>query len=184
MQEQKGHIYIYGELTDYLTGKTLPDTDDERIRQSLARLLVEERGFCRSELLSDQKIITSFSGQRVTSDIDIVVRLQEEPLLLLRCAPGSLVSRERPAIAAGPPLRPPVSTTQTTSSLWLLSIMGGTRSCWTVIAARLLPQVYPLFPAGKSCSNILLQHAALHKKAVPGSGRRGFLTHLIKKCAV
>ncbi len=100
MQEQKGHIYIYGELTDYLTGKTLPDTDDERIRQSLARLLVEERGFCRSELLSDQKIITSFAGQQVISDIDIVVRLQEEPLLLLRCAPGSLVSRERPAIAA------------------------------------------------------------------------------------
>ncbi len=100
MQEQKNHIYIYGELTDYLTGKTLADTDDERIRQSLARLLVEERNFCRNDLLSDQKIITSFAGQIVTSLIDIVVRLQKLPLMLLRCAPGSLVSRERAAIAA------------------------------------------------------------------------------------
>ncbi len=100
MQEKKSHIYIYGELTDFLTGKILPDTDDERIRQSLARLLLEERGFRRHELISGEKIITTFAGQSVTSDIDIVVQLQNLPLLLLRCAPGSLVSRERAAIAA------------------------------------------------------------------------------------
>ncbi len=100
MQEQKSHIYIYGDLTDYLTGKTLQDTDDERIRQSLARFLVEERNYRPEELLPEQQIVTSFAGQEVISRIDIVIQLHQRPLMLLRCAPGSLVSRERSAIAA------------------------------------------------------------------------------------
>ena len=39
------HHMIYGSLVDYVTGEPLVDTDDERYRQKLARLLVEERGF-------------------------------------------------------------------------------------------------------------------------------------------
>ncbi len=99
-QQQYGHIYIYGELQDYLTGELLTDTDDERIRQELARLLVEERGFAVSDLLPRQTIATTFSGRRVLSRIDLVASIKGQPLMLLRCAPGSLVSRERAAVAA------------------------------------------------------------------------------------
>ena len=45
-----GHHLILGELKDYLTGETLPDTLDERYRQQLARLLVESKGFLKSDL--------------------------------------------------------------------------------------------------------------------------------------
>ncbi|MGR0480634.1 MAG: hypothetical protein ACTFAL_04315 [Candidatus Electronema sp. V4] len=43
---QSGHQLVYGSLRDYLTGELLPDTDDERFRQQLARLLVEEKDLC------------------------------------------------------------------------------------------------------------------------------------------
>lgn len=100
MQEQSSHIYTYGELQDYLTKEILPDTDDERIRQGLARLLVEERGFTSEELRPRQYITTTIAGQCVISRIDLIVLLGNLPLMLFRCAPGSLVSRERAAIAA------------------------------------------------------------------------------------
>jgi len=45
MPTPKPHHLIYGTLADYLTGEELTDTDDERIRQSLIRLMVEEKGY-------------------------------------------------------------------------------------------------------------------------------------------
>ena len=53
--QQPGHHLVYGSLRDYLTGEELPDTDDERLRQQLARLLVEEKGFAKAELEPDLK---------------------------------------------------------------------------------------------------------------------------------
>lgn len=49
---QIGHHFVDGTLRDDLTGDELPDTDDERFRQALAKLLVEERGFAKEELES------------------------------------------------------------------------------------------------------------------------------------
>ena len=37
------HHLILGELTDYLTGEPLTDTHDERLRQELAKWLVEKK---------------------------------------------------------------------------------------------------------------------------------------------
>jgi len=39
MRVEKPHHLIYGTLKDYLTGEELTDTDDERIRQDLIRLM-------------------------------------------------------------------------------------------------------------------------------------------------
>jgi hypothetical protein len=76
------------------------DTDDERYRQKLARLLVEERGFAKNELTMRRRIETLFAHQFVASKIDIVVSIGDQRVLVLRYGPGSLVTRERPAIAA------------------------------------------------------------------------------------
>ncbi|MFH1216826.1 MAG: type I restriction enzyme HsdR N-terminal domain-containing protein [Pseudomonadota bacterium] len=94
------HHIVYGTCADYLTGETLTDTDDERIRQRIARLLVEERGFDKSVLEMRRRIETLYAGQFVTSKIDIVVRHNDRRVLIIRYAPGSLVTRERSAIAA------------------------------------------------------------------------------------
>ncbi|HEX9715439.1 MAG TPA: type I restriction enzyme HsdR N-terminal domain-containing protein [Desulfurivibrionaceae bacterium] len=100
MADIPSHHMIYGSLADYITGEPLVDTDDERYRQKLARLLVEERGFAKNELTMRRRIETLFAHQFVASKIDIVVSIGDQRVLVLRYGPGSLVTRERPAIAA------------------------------------------------------------------------------------
>lgn len=94
------HHIVYGTCEDYITGETLTDTDDERIRQGLARLLVEEKGYDKNELEMRRKIETLFAKQFVTSKIDITVLHRGKRVMVVRYAPGSLVTRERSAIAA------------------------------------------------------------------------------------
>jgi len=100
MADIPSHHFIYGTLRDYLTDEPLVDTDDERYRQKLARLLVEERGFDKRELEPRLKIETLFTKNFVVSTIDMVISVAGKRLLVLRYGPGSLVTRERPAIAA------------------------------------------------------------------------------------
>ncbi len=97
---QPGHHFVYGTLRDYLTGEALPDTDDERFRQTLAKLLVEQRGFAKEELEPRLTIETLFGTTFVRSMIDLTVSVGSQRLFVLRYGPGSLVTREKPALAA------------------------------------------------------------------------------------
>lgn len=94
------HHLSYGTCSDYLTGESLVDTDDERYRQKLARFLVEEKGYAKGDLEVRRTIQTLFGGQFVTSTIDLVVACAGRRFMVVRYGPGSLVTRERPAIAA------------------------------------------------------------------------------------
>ncbi|MBC8208163.1 MAG: type I restriction enzyme HsdR N-terminal domain-containing protein [Desulfobulbaceae bacterium] len=100
MPETLTHHMVYGTLTDYLTGEELTDTDDERIRQELARMMVEDKGWNREELTPRRFIETLFSSQFVRSTIELCASLDDRTVLVIRYGPGSMVSRERSAIAA------------------------------------------------------------------------------------
>ncbi|MDD3619031.1 MAG: type I restriction enzyme HsdR N-terminal domain-containing protein [Desulfobulbaceae bacterium] len=104
--DTSGHHIVYGTLKDYLTGEELPDTDDERSRQQLARLLVEEKGYAPEELEPRLSIETGFSGRRVRSLIELTVRIGGRRVMIVRYGPGSLVTRERAAVAASRLLDP------------------------------------------------------------------------------
>ena len=106
MIDTSGHHIVYGTLKDYLTGEELPDTDDERYRQQLARHLVEEKGYAPEELEPRLSIETVFNGRRVRSLIELTVRIDGRRLMIVRYGPGSLVTRERPALAASRLLDP------------------------------------------------------------------------------
>jgi hypothetical protein len=106
MRVPKPHHLIYGSLRDYLTGEELTDTDDERIRQDLSRMMVEEKGYGRELLTPRLKIETLFSRCFVTSTIELTVALHDKQFMIIRYGPGSLVSRERPAIAAARVINP------------------------------------------------------------------------------
>jgi hypothetical protein len=106
MIDTSGHHIVYGTLRDYLTGEELPDTDDERCRQELARLLVEDLGYAPAELEPRLAVDTEFNNRPVRSLIELTVRLQGRRLMIIRYGPGSLVTRERPAIAAARLLDP------------------------------------------------------------------------------
>lgn len=100
MSEPRSHHLIYGYLSDYLTGEQLLDTDDERIRQKLSRMMVEEKGYQRDELEPRLTIETLYNRHFVVSTIDLTVTVESKRFLIIRYGPGSLVSRERSAIAA------------------------------------------------------------------------------------
>ena len=106
MPDIPSHHIVYGMCTDYISGKSVVDTDDERYRRKLARFMVEEKGYSKSDLESLSTIETLFSGQFVVSRIDLVVSLNKKRFMIIRYGPGSLVTRERPAIAAARVLDP------------------------------------------------------------------------------
>lgn len=106
MRQPKPHHLIYGTLKDYLTGEELTDTDDERIRQDISRWMVEEKGYARESLQPRLKIDTLFSKCFVASTIELTVSFQQKQCMIIRYGPGSLVSRERAAIAAARVINP------------------------------------------------------------------------------
>ncbi len=106
MPEHFSHHLIYGTLFDYLTGEELTDTDDERLRQGIYRLMVERKGYEKSELIPRAFIDTLFTHNFVRSTIELTVRMEGRSFLIIRYGPGSLVSRERAALAAARVLHP------------------------------------------------------------------------------
>ncbi len=106
MPTPKPHHLVYGTLTDYLTKEKLPHTDDERIRQNISKFMVEAKGYNQQLLIPRQKIETLFSRSFVTSTIELTVSLNNRQFMIIRYGPGSLVSRERSAIAAARVLNP------------------------------------------------------------------------------
>ena len=74
--------------------------DDHDVPQGLADFLVQERDFSRDDLRLDQTIETTFNNETVVSKIAVIVYLQDKPVVMIRYAPGSIVTRERSALAA------------------------------------------------------------------------------------
>lgn len=100
MSEVHSHHLVYGTLHDYLTGEELIDTDDERIRQQLTTMMVEQLGYHPEELTPRLCIETLFTRNFVRSVIDLTVTLEDKQFMIVRYGPGSLVTRERSALAA------------------------------------------------------------------------------------
>jgi hypothetical protein len=106
MTDIPSHHLIYGTLCDFITGETIPDTDDERYRQGLARFLVEAKGSAKSDIEVRREIETLFANQFVVSKIDFVVKVNGRRFMVVRYGPGSIVTRERSAVAAARVLDP------------------------------------------------------------------------------
>ncbi len=101
-----GHKRILGKTVDFITGREITDTDDERYRQKIARFLVEERGYLKEEIEVKHRIELDIEGKKVLSMVDLLVRLKDRSLMILRYGPGSLVTRERAALASARVIEP------------------------------------------------------------------------------
>jgi hypothetical protein len=86
-------------LVDYLSGVEIPFTNRDNIRQKLMKVLVEEKGYNRDELSVDREIRFGYEGRQACSPVDISIVLGDKTLIVFKCAPGSVVSRERQIIA-------------------------------------------------------------------------------------
>ncbi len=95
-----GHHLVLGKLQDYITGDTLLDTDDERCRQAIARLLVNRKGFRRDEIQPRVKLRVQAGEKKAIVKIDYALRISERIGMLVKFGPGSIVTRRRPLLAA------------------------------------------------------------------------------------
>ena len=102
----KGHHLILGQLDDLITGESIEDTHDERYRQKIAGLLVNRKGYLKSEVEPRRKLLVQAGGKRAIIKIDFLVRLSGRICMIIKFGPGSLVTRQRPVLAASRILAP------------------------------------------------------------------------------
>jgi hypothetical protein len=97
--EQNPHHLVMGELTDYLTGETVPDTHDERFRQKIARHLVQVCGYEKKQIESRKQIFIRAGNKTAKIWMDFLVSTGDKTGMMIRYAPGSLVTRRLPNLA-------------------------------------------------------------------------------------
>lgn len=90
----------YTMLTDFITGRTVPNIGAEENRQLLERYLVERKGYPREAIEVDAPIEMDIAGERYQSAVDLVAGVGGRRLVAFRCAAGSIGSYEREILAA------------------------------------------------------------------------------------
>jgi hypothetical protein len=94
---------------DRVTGRELPFHEDEYIRQEAERLLMEERGWPAERIGVEVRRSLAAAGREIKLRADLALAAADGGWgLVIRCARGSLVSRERETVAAARLLASPV----------------------------------------------------------------------------
>ncbi len=94
-----GHHLILGEIDDFITGEPIKDTHDERYRQQLARLLVNRKGYLKSDIELRKNLIVQAGDHRAGIKIDFLITLAGNVCMVIKYGPGSIVTRRRPLLA-------------------------------------------------------------------------------------
>ena len=92
----------YTMITDFITGKDLPNIGAEENRQVTERFLIELKGYLKEDIQIDVDIEMTVAGELYRSQLDLVVSADggKTRFMAIRCAAGSLGSREREIVAA------------------------------------------------------------------------------------
>ncbi len=93
-------------ITDFVTGESVPDIGAEANRQAFERFLVNDRGYRKEDIAVDVDIKLAIDGETYRSQIDLVVSTDGMRVMAVKCAAGSLGSREREILAAARLLDP------------------------------------------------------------------------------
>ena len=65
----------YTLITDFISGKEIPNVGSEENRQRVAQFLVNEKGFSKEDIEVDVDIEMSVAGETYRSQIDLVVSI-------------------------------------------------------------------------------------------------------------
>jgi hypothetical protein len=87
-------------VVDYITGAKIPDIGAEANRQMVERFLVEEKGFSKQDIKVNWPIELDIEENTYHSRVDLMVCIGTNLLMAIKCAAGSLGSREREILAA------------------------------------------------------------------------------------
>jgi hypothetical protein len=94
-----GHHLILGELTDCINGETLEDTLDERHRQQIGRLLMDQKGYARTAITPRYALDFAIGDKCARILVTYMIQGEDRIAMLIHYGPGSLVTRHRPALA-------------------------------------------------------------------------------------
>jgi len=72
----------------------IPEETRHNIREKVERFLREDKGYAPEDLELGQIVEVVIGEKRVAPVLDIVIRLRDKRLIAIKCAPGSVVSRE------------------------------------------------------------------------------------------
>jgi hypothetical protein len=91
----------YAMITDFITGLEQPNVGAEEYRQALERFLVNSKGYSKEDIEVDADIDLAISGEPYRSQVDLVVSVDsgKTRFMAVKCAAGSLGSREREIVA-------------------------------------------------------------------------------------
>jgi len=87
-------------MKDHITGKPVQDIGAEANRQAVEKILLEKKGFQASDITVDAPIRLTVAGEPYRSTVDLVVSVDGTRLMAIKCAAGSLGSREREIVSA------------------------------------------------------------------------------------
>jgi hypothetical protein len=91
--EKNPHHLVLGELTDFITGEMRTDTHDERYRQKISKHLVQTLGYARQDIQQNKVLTIAAGSQRAQIPIDFLITVEDRTCVLIKYAPGSLVTR-------------------------------------------------------------------------------------------
>lgn len=100
------HHLVLGELKDFLTGKIIEDNHDERLRQKIAKFLVEEKEYKKESITNHIKLCVIAGEKKAIVKVDFKIRILEKTCVVVKYGPGSLVTRRRPSLAASRLIEP------------------------------------------------------------------------------
>jgi hypothetical protein len=98
-EDQGKHPGFPDTLVDYLSGREIPFSNRDNIRQKLIETLVEVKGYRKEDISLDREIRFEIEDRQICSLVDISIGLEGKTLMVFKCASGSVVSRERQIIA-------------------------------------------------------------------------------------
>lgn len=92
----------YTMITDFVTGREIPNIGAEANRQAVEQYLVNDKGYSKTDIEVDVKLEMIIAGKPYRSQVDLVVSSGADRLriMAIKCAAGSLGSREREIVAA------------------------------------------------------------------------------------
>ncbi len=87
-------------ITDFVTGEKIPDVGAETNRQTVERVLIAEKGYTKKDIEVDAPLEVTIGNESYCSSVDLVVSVDSTRYMAIKCAPGSLGSREREIVSA------------------------------------------------------------------------------------
>ena len=107
MEKQSNpHHLVLGKLKCFLTSAVISDTLDERYLQKIAKQLVLNGGFKKTDILNSVDLEILAGERKASIKVDFLIRFQKKIVALIKYSPGSLVTRRLSTIGLSRLIKP------------------------------------------------------------------------------